>query len=104
MEWFPLNTLIAKLTNDVCHAQQLSRCHNADHRGGPGLEERLQELGRQPHPDHRVYHRLPHPQPGVPRHHHLWSGGIILSYPRFILLAFSMLKPREWLPIPWTRF
>ena len=45
-----------------------------DYRGGACLWERLQQLGGQPDPDHRVHHRLPHPQPGVPRHHHLWPG------------------------------
>ena len=49
-----------------------------DCRGRTGLRERLQQLGGQPDPDHRVHHRLPDPQPGVPRHHHLWPGDITM--------------------------
>ena len=39
-----------------------------------GFWECVQKLGQQPDPDNSVHDGLPHPQPRVPGHHHLWSG------------------------------
>ena len=71
-----------------------------DYRGGACLWERLQQLGGQPDPDHRVHHRLPHPQPRVPRHHHLWPGDPHGHHDPDNV--DTML--REWPLTPWTRF
>ena len=71
-----------------------------DYRGGACLWERLQQLGGQPDPDHRVHHRLPHPQPRVPRHHHLWPGDPHGHHDPDNI--DTML--REWPLTPWTRF
>ena len=78
LSWSPRLTSSMNKFIKLSWLSQIGRnCPIPDYRGGPGLWECLRQLGGQPDPDHSVHHRLPHPQPGVPRHHHLRPGDIL---------------------------